>query len=85
MRIRTRDITQLSEEQFENDQGNLLAEASALGLRPGEWPEAIGLCCSDGRTILYRKGKAEGDHQELEGLWYEPDAGDERRMLIVND
>lgn len=86
MRIRDCYTMQLSESQFfENDKGILLAEASELGLRPGEWPDSIDLRRSDGRMIHYRIGKVEGDQQELEGVWYEPDAGGESRVLIVND
>jgi len=89
MRIRNRFTMQLSESKFENYQGLLHAEASELGLRPGEWPESIDLRCSDGRIIVYRKGEAErevkGDQLEVACVWYEPDASDEGRMLIIKD
>jgi len=38
------------------DKGNLVTEASTLGLKPGEWPDFIALVNDEDEGFLFQKG-----------------------------
>lgn len=63
--------------------GQLVGEASTMGLKPGEWPTHISVVNDAGNGYLFMRGQADRSHGELHGFNYV--AQDGTRMLVVND
>lgn len=64
-------------------EGNPMAEASALGLRAGEWPQSMLIVDTDPMIVLHR-GNAVQENGQFVGFKYSSHTGS-FDMLVVND
>lgn len=65
--------------------GEMVAEASSIGFKVGEWPDFIILADEDGDGLLFKKNAPEmheGTDQLISYLYL---AGDGRRLIVMND
>jgi len=63
---------------------NLVCEASEIGLRPGEWPEFIGILDDENEGFLFRKGSPDVLDGELHAFRYRSRVGN-HELLVIND
>jgi hypothetical protein len=63
--------------------GGLIAEASTLGLPPGEWPEFISVVDDSNSGFLFQLQGPDMRGAVLAGYRYQSKAG--HRLLVLND
>lgn len=62
----------------------LVAEASELGLRPGEWPQFIAVVDDANEGFLFERGNFRVQNEELMAVTYRTQHG-EFELTVLND
>lgn len=65
------------------DKMMLAAEASTLGLKPGEWPDFISVINSAGEGLLFQRERPSRTGGEFDGYWYVTQHG--TYLHVLND
>lgn len=64
-------------------ESGLFAEASSLGLKPGEWPDFISVVDDNNEGFLFQKSRPETHDGELVGHLYFTKGG--AQLTVAND
>lgn len=69
----------------DHGQVQFVAEASALGMKPGEWPTEIQMTCAGDEVIVFQKDRSVGNEDLIALVYVEYDSGSYDELHILND
>lgn len=71
--------------QTDHGQVQFVAEASTLGLKPGEWPSEIEMSYGADETVTFLRARAVGHEEVIAVVYVEYDTGDYWNLHVLND